>query len=228
LRAIKAVCLDLDDTLWPVGPAIEQAERAMLAWLAEHCPRILERHDADSMRAVRVEVAATHPQHAHDLTFLRKAALARLAQEAGYPTDAAQPAFDAFYAARNRVQLFDDVLPALGRLCARYRLMSLSNGNADLGAIGLAPYFELSLTARDAGTAKPDGRIFALLLERAALAPAEMVYVGDDPHADVEGARRAGLRAVWVDRHGRGWPDELEPPAHRVASLAELASLLAS
>ena len=226
MQAIKAVCLDLDDTLWPVGPAIEQAERAMLAWLAEHCPRILERHDADSLRAVRVAVARAYPQHAHDLTFLRKAAIARLAEEAGYPAEVAQPAFDAFYAVRNRVQLFDDVLPALGQLRARYRLMSLSNGNADLGAIGLGPYFELSLSAREAGAAKPDRRIFAALLERAALEPAEVIYVGDDPQADIEGARLAGLAAVWINRYGRKWPDELEPPAHRVASLAELAALL--
>lgn len=226
MRAIKAVCFDLDDTLWPVGPAIEQAERAMMAWLAEHCPRILERHDADSLRAARVAVAATYPQYAHDLTFLRKAAIARVAQQAGYPAEVAQPAFEAFHAARNRVQLFDDVLPALGQLRARYRLMSLSNGNADLGAIGLGSYFELSLSAREAGAAKPDRRVFAALLARAALEPAEVVYVGDDPHADVEGARRAGLEAVWVDRSGRDWPLELARPTHRVARLDQLLTLL--
>ena len=33
-----------------------------------------------------------------------------------------------------------------------------------------------------------------------------MLYVGDDPQADVLGARAAGLRTAWVNRHGADWP----------------------
>jgi putative hydrolase of the HAD superfamily len=50
--------------------------------------------------------------------------------------------------------------------------------------------------------------------------------VGDDPHADVDGARAAGMCAVWIDRFDRPWPDDLEPPTHRVRDLAELVTLL--
>ena len=226
MRAIRAVCLDLDDTLWPVAPAIARAEQAMMAWLAEHCPAVALRHDAASIRALRAEVAAAHPQQAHDLTFLRRAALERVVTAAGYPAGRADGAFAAFFAARNEVELFADVRPALGRLGARFRLLALSNGNADLGVIGLDRHFEFALSAREAGVAKPDARIFAQLLARAGLAPREVVYVGDDPRADVEGARRAGLAAVWVDRFGRDWPGECAPPEHRVRDLHELAALL--
>lgn len=226
MRRVRAVCLDLDDTLWPVGPAIARAEEAMLAWLAEHCPRVLERHDAASLRELRAAVAAQHPDRLHDLSFLRRTALERAVCEAGYSAAAAEGAFAAFYAARNRVELFGDVLPALDRLASRYRLFALSNGNADLAAIGIAARFEVAVSARDAGAAKPDRRIFELLLGRAALAPEDIVYVGDDPHADVEGARRAGMHAVWMDRTGRPWPAALEPPLHSVRDLHELAVLL--
>lgn len=227
MQEIAAVCLDLDDTLWAVGPAIGRAERAMLDWLGEHCPRITERHDLESMRRVRASVSAEFPHMRHDLAFLRREALRRHAREAGYADAAVEPAFDAFYAARNQVELFDDVLPALGRLRARYRLMALSNGNADLAVIGLASLFEHTIGAREAGAAKPDRRIFEALLGRAGLKPRQVVYVGDDPHADVEGARAAGMPAVWIDRFGRQWPADVEPPAHRVRDLAELAELLA-
>lgn len=226
MRGIRAVCLDLDDTLWPVGPAIARAEQAMLGWLADHCPVVLERHDAASMRAVRADVAAAHPDRRHDLTFLRRRSLERLVVEAGYPAEAAEGAFAAFFAERNRVDLFADVLPALERLAPRFRLLALSNGNADLGLIGLAAHFEFALSAREAGAAKPDRRIFEVLLERSALAPHEVVYVGDDPRADIEGARGAGLPAVWVDRAGQTWPADIEPPLHRVAHLGELVELL--
>jgi putative hydrolase of the HAD superfamily len=226
MRQVAVVCLDLDDTLWAVDPVIERAERALADWLGRHYPRITERHDLASMRRLRAAMAARFPDLGHDLTFLRRQALILHAQEAGYPETVADEAFAVFYEERNRVEPFADVVPALGRLRARYRLMSLSNGNADLGVIGLRRFFEDSLAAREAGAAKPDRRIFEVMLARAGVEPAEAVYVGDDPHADVEGARRAGLHAVWINRFGRPWPDELERPAHVVRDLDELDSLL--
>jgi len=226
MQEIAAVCLDLDDTLWAVGPAIGRAERAMVDWLRVHCPRITERHDVESMRRVRAAVSDEYPGMRHDLAFLRRESLRRHAREAGYAEEAVAPAFDAFYAARNQVELFDDVLPALQRLGSRFRLMALSNGNADLSVIGLASYFEHALGASEAGAAKPDPRIFEVMLQRAGLEPAQVVYVGDDPHADVAGARAVGMHAVWIDRFGRPWPVDLEPPAQRVRDLAELVALL--
>jgi putative hydrolase of the HAD superfamily len=226
MQEVTAVCLDLDDTLWAVDPVIERAEEAMFAWLGRHCPRITARHDVSGMRELRRRMFDEYPDRRYDLSFLRRQALALHARESGYPESVADEAFGVFLAARNAVEPFADVVPALERLGRRFRLMSLSNGNADLGAIGLAPFFEHSLGAREAGAAKPERRIFEQLLQRAGLAAAEVVYVGDDPHADVEGARRAGLHAVWIDRFGRPWPAALEPPARRVRDLMELADLL--
>jgi putative hydrolase of the HAD superfamily len=131
-----------------------------------------------------------------------------------------------FFAVRNDVEVFADVRPALERLRLKYRLLALTNGNADLVAIGLDGFFETCLSARDAGVAKPDRRIFAALLQRVGLAPGQVAYVGDDPVVDVEGARRAGLGAVWMDRFARPWPMDLEPPAHHVRDFDELAGLL--
>lgn len=226
MQGVRAVCLDLDDTLWPVEPAITRAEVAMMDWLARHCPRVLERHDAAGIRLLRAEVAAENPGRLHDLTFLRHATLERAIAGAGYAASMADGAFAAFFEARNRVELFDDVLPALERLAARYRLLALSNGNADLAVIGIAERFEFAVSAREAGAAKPHPGIFEWMLRRASLAPREVVYVGDDPMADIEGARRAGLHAVWVDRLCREWPATLAPPAHRVSGLEELVALL--
>jgi putative hydrolase of the HAD superfamily len=226
MRDVVAICLDLDDTLWAVGPAIERAEQALLEWLDRHCPRVTALHDLASMRSLRARVAEEFPGMRHDFTFLRREALLRHARQAGYPESVADQAFEVFYAVRNQVEPFADVVPALERLGRRYRLMSLSNGNADLGVIGLAQFFEHSVAAREAGAAKPDRRIFEALLDRAGLEPGQVAYVGDDPHADVEGARGAGLHAVWMDRFGRAWPDGLAPPACRVRNLEELAALL--
>jgi hypothetical protein len=37
--ALRAITLDLDDTLWPVGPTLVVAERVLADCLREHAPR---------------------------------------------------------------------------------------------------------------------------------------------------------------------------------------------
>lgn len=226
MREVQAIIFDLDDTLWDVGPVILRAEHAMERFLAERYPRVLEQHDLDSMRDVRARMAREHPAMRHDFTWLRTQALLAHAREAGYPDSMAREAFEVFYRARNEVVLYDDVLPALERLSARYRLFAISNGNADLGAIGLAGFFERSLAAREAGMLKPDPRIFTMLLDMAGVAAPHAIHVGDDPLADVEGARRAGVRPVWLNRDRSAWPAEIEAPGDVIASLADLVRLL--
>jgi putative hydrolase of the HAD superfamily len=226
MRDVQAVILDLDDTLWEVGPVIVRAEHAMLDFLAERYPRVLELHTLDSMRDVRARMALEHPAMRHDFTWLRLESLRRHAREAGYPEAMAEEVFAVFYRARNEVTLYDDVLPALERLHRRFRLFAISNGNADLAAIGLARYFEHAVAARDAGVLKPDPRIFALLLQRAGVVAERALHAGDDIVADVEGARRAGITPVWVNRDGADWPATASPRPLTVRSLAELATLL--
>ena len=93
------------------------------------------------MRRAREELARREPHNAHDFTYLRTAALARHAREHGYDEAVAAHAFEVFLAARCEVELFADVLPGLTRLKGRYALATLSNGNADLGRIGLEHLF---------------------------------------------------------------------------------------
>lgn len=226
MRAVHAVIFDLDNTLWDVGPVIIRAEHAMIAFLADRYPRALERHTLETMRDMRARMAVEHPAMRHDFTWLRMQALRVHAREAGCPETMAGEAFEVFYRARNEVVLYDDVLPTLARLCGRFRLLAISNGNASLADIGLAQYFDLSLAAREAGMLKPDPRIFAMLLERARLGPGDVLHVGDDAVADVQGARQAGIEPVWLNRGGEPWPGCLQPPSVTIRSLHELANLL--
>ncbi len=223
LADVRAIAFDLDNTLWDVGPVIERAERRVLEWMREHCPRIPERISVEEMRAARQQIARDDPERAHDFTYVRIAALARHARECGYDETVAERAFEVFFRARNELDLFDDVRPALERLRTRFALATLSNGNADLGLIGLADLFPVSLNARQIGAAKPDVRCFECLADALRIAPAAILYVGDDPWLDVEAARAAGMRTAWMNRSGVAWPEAIQGPDLAVADCFELA-----
>ena len=213
---------DLDDTLWPVGPVIAAAESELLAWLRARYPRTVIGHDIGSMRALRAGVADRYPDRGHDLTFLRHRALKDLFAAAGHAESLADEALEVFFAARNRVEFYDDVRPSLIRLHSRYRLFALRNGNADLQRCGIADLFAGHVTASAAGAAKPDARIFARLAHLAGVEAHQVLHIGDDPWADVAGATQAGMQAAWLNRNAREWPKELAAPPRTISTLAEI------
>jgi 2-haloalkanoic acid dehalogenase type II len=223
---IRAVAFDLDNTLWHVDPVIERAEARWLDWLREHCPRIPEKLSIEELRASRLALAAREPHNAHDFTYLRIASLAQHARECGYDESVSEQAFEIFIAERNRLDFYPDVRAGLARLSTRYPLATLSNGNADLGQIGVADLFSVSLNARGIGAAKPDRRCFERLVQDLNLEPHEVIYVGDDPVLDVEAARAAGLETAWMNRTGLPWPPTIGPADISVINCLELASQL--
>ena len=220
--ATRVISLDLDDTLWPVGPVIASAETVLLDWLKARYPRAVRGHTIESMRARRARIALRYPERSHDLTFLRRHSLARQFAAAGYAESLCDEAMEVFLEARNRVEFYDDVHPALARLRGAYRLYAVSNGNADLARCGIGHLFDGHVTAISAGAAKPDARIFAALAEMAGVSPEEVLHVGDDPLADVVGARQAGMQTAWLNRDSRPWPVALALPARTISTLAEI------
>ncbi len=127
--------------------------------------------------------------------------------------------------------LFPDTLPCLDALHARYRLGLLSNGSRLPEKVGLARYFESVVFAQDHRVAKPDKGIFEVVERELGVVPSACVLVGDHPLNDVVGAKRAGWRAVWIDRDGEGRfvphsGHEGELPDAVVTTLSQLPELL--
>ncbi|NEX60722.1 HAD family hydrolase [Noviherbaspirillum galbum] len=216
MPSIKAVLFDLDDTLWPVVPVIERAENLMFDWLRRHAPAVPARFSITELRERRKALMATDPVYQLDLRRLRHAGLTEAFLATGEDPALVESAMAVFTKARNEVELFDDVLPALSALRGRVILGSVSNGVADLEAIGLAHWFDASIAAYQLGRAKPDPEIFLAACDALGVAPRETVYVGDDPRLDVEGAQRAGLRGVLMDRQHlrpRDIPAHIAPDA---------------
>lgn len=223
--SLRVITLDLDDTLWPVWPTIRRAEATLHDWLSQHAPATAAAHDLAALREIRAAVARDLAHRAHDLSAMRLESIRRALLAAGDDPALAAPAFERFMEERQQVTLYDDVVPALARLAARFRIVALSNGNADVRRMpAIAGFFHASVSALELGVGKPAPEAFAVACQRAGCAAHEALHVGDDGGTDVDGALAAGLQAAWVCR-----PD-LPPPAaprgvpqHVVANLAELA-----
>lgn len=223
---VRAITLDLDDTLWPIAPAIVRAEDALDGWLHAHAPRAARRWPLDARRRLRAQCDAERPHLAHDMTEQRRWMIERMLAEAGEDTALVQSAYDAYFAARCEVEHYDDSVPALERLAARVPVAALSNGNACLRTIGLMHLFRFQLGAREHGAGKPDPGIFHAACARLGCAPGEVLHVGDDIRTDVEGARLAGLRTAWINREGARWPRTMPPPDLEFTTLSALADWL--
>ena len=224
---IRTITLDLDDTLWEITPVIRRAEARLRDWLAERYPRIVDMHQPEDVVELRARVVAEFRERSHDLTFIRRMVLARMGVAAGYTDDFVDQAFDVFDTERNTLELFPEVRPALESLASRYKLVAVTNGNAKLERIGIDHLFHAVVSARSAGAAKPARPIFDAAVCAGGAAAHETLHVGDHPEFDVDGARAAGLVAVWLNRNGHEWPESLEPPDRTISDLSELDEMLA-
>lgn len=127
------------------------------------------------------------------------------------------------------VRAEDHVFSVLDRLGARFRLGILSNypdGAAireSLDNTGLARFFDRVEVSGDIGWCKPHPAAFAAVLDGMGLHPVETLFIGDNWLADVQGARRVGMRVV----HFRRWspPEHFEPQAGDFTPDAEIMHL---
>lgn len=222
---LAAITLDLDDTLWPIAPVMERADLALQSWLQQNCPEVVDVLPIAAMRRLRDKVFAQHPELGHDFTALRMICLREALLPHGYGEREVEQAYEAFYAARNCVELYPEVGDALERLARRAPLVSLTNGNACLDRVGLAHLFRAQITARTFGAAKPDPAIFHAACTLAGSTPGETLHVGDHPEQDVLGALGAGLHAAWIDREGLGWTLGGTPP-RAFSCLAQVADFV--
>ena len=226
LHRIRAITLDLDNTLWAIDPVIRRAEATLWAWLADNYPRIPAQFSPEALLGVRDSVMEEHWEKIHDFRFLRKKVLEKVAVNSGYTAELVEPAFEVFDHARNEVDLYPDVMPGLQLLAGNFVLLAVTNGNANLETIGIRHLFHDVVAAAEAGFAKPARPIFDKAVARSGYTPAEILHVGDHPQTDVNGAREAGMRTAWINRNDEAWPEDLHEPDAVVTTITELHGLL--
>ena len=90
---------------------------------------------------------------------------------------------------------------------------------------GLAELVDAIVVSEEVGAAKPDPAIFRHALDAIGADPTSTLFVGDQPVADIGGARGVGMGTAWV-HHGREWEIAEPPPDHVIAGAWEVGGLL--
>lgn len=214
MTGIRALLLDIDDTLLDTRGAMR---RAAATCLAEVWPVLA---DGVGERARELGVRyhgdpggffAAYTRGEMSFRQMREARLREVVDHAGLSWHAG--VFEGFEerwpeAFRSETVVFEDVRALLDRAAADGLVVgALTNSSQQftelkLEAAGLEGAFAAVATTDTLGFGKPDPRAFHEACRLLGSRPEETVYVGDDRVVDAEAAVRAGLRGVWLDRRG--------------------------
>ncbi len=236
--AVQAVLFDLDDTLCEDLAHAEHTLRTVAKRAQAHLPALTTDRLVDVYNQLSLElwdsIDLVRPPR---LTPVRRQMWERALAECGHAS--CDPAIvDDLVALHiglrhSGVRLFPDALATLDTLRGRgLRLGLVTNGVSEthaekIVALGIRDHFDVVFMPDEIGFAKPDVRIFHLACKRLDVPPAEAVMVGDNPMADIAGAKGAGLRAVWFNPSGRPFPSTTLVPDAQVRALAELTDVFA-
>jgi putative hydrolase of the HAD superfamily len=131
---------------------------------------------------------------------------------------------------RKHIILYDDALNCLDKLSKLFPLALCTNGAPDLqrekiNTTGIWKYFKEIIVSGEAGYGKPDRHIYELVLYRLGVKRESVYNIGDSLERDIRGAKAAGIKTIWINRHGLS-RDESIIPDIEVANLGQLVSTI--
>lgn len=109
--------------------------------------------------------------------------------------------FTAFYEKGERIPGTRDMLNGLKKDYSLALLSNFTHGPAAreiLDRLSLTPFFDTVLISGDLGYRKPFPVVFDRLVEELGKPRDQILFIGDDPEADVAGALQAGLQPAWM------------------------------
>ena len=247
MNNIRAIGFDLFNTLITVEPqTLQEAHGRLFRSLIESGFQLEE----DAFRKAHRQAAMDHlaecqknGRETHN-RFWISAALAdqgcQVSAEDWRIAAAVERYFSAFL---DYCRLIPGTQSMLETVKTKYRLGLLTNfthGPAArniLDYLGLTPFFSIILISGELGYRKPHSSVFLKLVEHFGVEPDQILYVGDDPEPDIEGARAAGLQPVWTTYvmdhqvpYARGiltsLPEPPDPPVPRISTWEDLLCLL--
>ena len=239
MEDVKSLLLDLDDTLLDYSSGVDDCWAAACTLGADgsgiDVPAIIAAVDA------RRRSFWNDPEHnrRERVNMLRAwtKIVAQALETLGRPDPARAAVIATEFARRRRegMRLFPDALTGLAAWrAAGIGLGLVTNGDASqqrdkIERHALAGYFEVIVIEGEFGVGKPDAAVYRHALQALGARAEDTSMVGDHLDFDVAGAQRLGVQGVWIDRAGRGLPDQcIVRPDRIIRTLSELGPGLRS
>jgi HAD superfamily hydrolase (TIGR01549 family) len=218
LKEVKAIFFDFDNTLVDSASIIGEVHRKTAEAIAHHLNSLGHAVSVDEIAAL---IKSVEERMEASLILDRDLYWPHVVEMLGaskIPAEIIAHWTEIYWLHYSRASVFADTIPTLTELSRRYRLGMVANTDGKPGlkrrrveGSGLAGFFEVIIVAGDdVPEVKPDPRPFRAAADALGVRPEESVMVGDHPRNDVEGAKKAGMKAVLV---GRGEPNT---PPHGV------------
>jgi putative hydrolase of the HAD superfamily len=219
---VTHIVFDVDGTLVDFQTALRAALRAAAEAASSHLGTIVSPTQLHQAR----ELLSVDPAwRGKTFATIRDESIRRVLASAGeHDPEVNRSIAATYYAARDaNLHAYDEVEETLATLAGiGFTLIAATNGNADLSTHRFMAHISHHQQAEVIGVSKPNPGFFRRAVDdthgRAELA----LSVGDRVENDVTPAHAAGLRAIFLDRHGEA-PD-IDVPS--IASLGELPALL--
>lgn len=215
---VRALLLDVNETLFPMTPVAERFEQVGLD---------PGQFDAWFTRILRDGFALAATGRPADFATLARHHLGALAHASGLRLD--QQAGNHVVSGFLEVAPHPDVPAGLAEAAAAgLRVATLTNGSEEitrsfLQRAGLQAHVDLLLEAATTGAWKPHPKAYDWALSRLSLPAREVMMVAVHPW-DVHGAVAAGLQGAWLDRNDAPWPDHFDAPTLRAANLSDVVA----
>ena len=211
---IRLITFDLDETLWPLHPTLIKADRASTEWLTARVPEYGELATSGAIAQLRDQVLAEDPSLRHHVSRLRLAILTRALIHLGLAENQArslaQGAFDVFLELRQQVSLFPGIEDLLKRLSSRFLLGALTNGNADIGRVGIKHLFSFFHSAETVERGKPHPDMFLAALRTSGARAEQAIHIGDSLSLDIAPAEALGMYTIWANFRGQDKPTDTQ------------------
>jgi putative hydrolase of the HAD superfamily len=206
---LKAVCFDLDDTLYDyheyASAGLRSAARVLEERTGQDCTdELLELYFEEDL----TDDTFDHLLERHDL-----------------PGELVPDLIEAYHDATTSLEPYTRTDPLLEELSENYRLGLLTDGRGGhdkLGRLDIREYFDAVLVTPTIGREKDNVDVFERLLSELSVSPAAAAYVGDDPRVDFRVPNALGMRTI---RLRRGRYVDLEPETDAATPDVEIDDL---
>jgi HAD superfamily hydrolase (TIGR01549 family) len=219
---VKGITFDLDDTLWCGRQVLSKANESFHLFISDRIPELNEMFPQQVFNKLLMQFQQDMPEKAHDYTFLRKHTLRHCIKQIDHSlVDMElevfiQQAFDAFLIPRSQPEFFEGVEELFHDLYQELLLINqtdqpntimmgaITNGNCLIEYLPLffKKYIDFFVSAEQVGQAKPHRQVFDAALEyfeKNNIERKYIVHVGDHYECDIIGAKKAGLRTIWIN-----------------------------